>query len=89
MYLGRRSRKALRRYLAGRTDRNGAMWVSCDGDRLSYGGLRGVISAEQNKQAYRFRPCMTFGAVSRWQCYGLGLICTRWPACWDILILTF
>jgi integrase/recombinase XerD len=60
VYLGRRSRKALRRYLAGRTDNNpaskaipphsggtmrdnGAVWVTCDGDRLSYGGLRGVI----------------------------------------------
>lgn len=43
VYLGRQSRKALRRYLKGRTDDHPALWVTRDGDRLTYGGLRGVI----------------------------------------------
>jgi integrase/recombinase XerD len=66
VYLGRRSRKALRRYLAGRTDNNpaskamrdnAALWVSCDGDRLSYGGLRGVIERAA-KRANVTRPAL-------------------------------
>lgn len=43
VYLGKKARQALRRYLATRQDGNPALWVTKDDDRLSYGGLRGMI----------------------------------------------
>jgi site-specific recombinase XerD len=43
VYLGKKSRKALRAYLRKRSDDSKALWVSRYGERLSYGGLRSVI----------------------------------------------
>ncbi|MBN1451142.1 MAG: tyrosine-type recombinase/integrase [Anaerolineales bacterium] len=43
VYLGRTARKALRRYLKGRRDTHPALWVTREGDRLSYFGLREII----------------------------------------------
>lgn len=57
VYLGRQSRKALRRYLKERRDTHSALWVTRDGDRLSYGGLRRVIE-RRAKQAGIKRPAL-------------------------------
>jgi site-specific recombinase XerD len=46
VYLGRLSRRVLRKYLKHRTDNSPALWVTdprFGSDRLSYDGLRGVI----------------------------------------------
>ena len=46
VYIGKQSRKALRRYLKHRKDLNPALWVShprFDLERIKYDGLRGII----------------------------------------------
>jgi len=46
VYIGKQSRRALRKYLKHRTDNNPALWVShprFDLDRIKYNGLRGII----------------------------------------------
>ena len=43
VFLGKTSRKALRSYMKRRTDNNLALWVTVDGERLAYGGLRGIV----------------------------------------------
>ncbi len=44
VYLSQTTRKVIRRYLKNREDNNQALWVTQDGERLSYGGLRGIIT---------------------------------------------
>ena len=43
VYLGRKSRRALRAYLKWRNDQSGALWIGKHGERLSYGGLRSIM----------------------------------------------
>jgi len=46
VYIGKQSRRALRKYLKQRTDANPALWVThprSDLDRIKYCGLRGII----------------------------------------------
>jgi integrase/recombinase XerD len=43
-YLGKKSRQAVRRYLKIRTDKNPALWITKNGNRIGYDGLRGVIT---------------------------------------------
>ncbi len=43
VYLGKKSRKALRAYLRQRNDQGAALWVSQNGERLTYGGLRSLF----------------------------------------------
>jgi len=43
VYIGRRARQALRHYLKQRTDNFPALWLSRDGERLSYSSLREVV----------------------------------------------
>lgn len=44
VFLGAKSRKALRSYLNHRKDQEPALWVIESGSRLTYNGLRGVIT---------------------------------------------
>jgi len=44
VFLGSRSRKALRGYLNRRTDPGEGLWVTETGGRLTYNGLRGIIT---------------------------------------------
>jgi site-specific recombinase XerD len=47
VYIGKQSKKALRRYLNHRQDHSSALWVThprCGSDRLQYNGLRGVLT---------------------------------------------
>lgn len=44
VFLGRKSRKAVRCYLKFRKDGSNAIWVTHEGDRLSYSGLRGILN---------------------------------------------
>ena len=43
VFVGKKSRKAIRAYLRMRTDDNGALWITKDGERLTYGGLRSML----------------------------------------------
>lgn len=44
VFLGKASRNALRAYLKHRIDNHPALWVTDDGERLEYGGLRGILT---------------------------------------------
>jgi integrase/recombinase XerD len=43
VFIGKKSRKAIRAYLRIRTDDSSALWVTKDGERLTYGGLRSML----------------------------------------------
>ncbi len=43
VFLGKASRKSMRIYLKQRVNNNPALWITGDGERLEYGGLRGVL----------------------------------------------
>jgi site-specific recombinase XerD len=43
VYLGRKSRKAVRGYFKFRTDGSNSLWVTIHGERLTYGGLRSIV----------------------------------------------
>ena len=48
VFLGRKSRRALRAYLKMRNDYSGALWVSKHGERLTYSGLRSIMRRRAN-----------------------------------------
>jgi site-specific recombinase XerD len=43
VYVGSKTRKALRAYLQGRVDSNDALWITQGGERLQYFGLREIL----------------------------------------------
>jgi site-specific recombinase XerD len=43
VFIGNKSRKAVRSYLRQRRDKSNYLWVSRYGEKLSYGGLRGLL----------------------------------------------
>jgi site-specific recombinase XerD len=43
VFIGSKSRKAIRSYLRKRRDNSNALWVARSGEKLSYGGLRGLL----------------------------------------------
>jgi site-specific recombinase XerD len=43
VYLGRKTRKAVRRYLSRRCDDSMALWVTQSGERMEYNGLRSMV----------------------------------------------
>lgn len=43
VFLGKKSRKAMRAYLKHRTEDNPALWVTDEGERLTYSGLRQIM----------------------------------------------
>jgi integrase/recombinase XerD len=60
VYIGKQSKRALRRYLNHRSDHNTALWVTrpgCGGGRLSYDGLRGIMKNRAKKAAVE-EPCL-------------------------------
>jgi integrase/recombinase XerD len=44
VFLSTRTRRALRAWLRMRRDRGRALWVTIEGDRMTYDGLRGVLT---------------------------------------------
>ena len=44
IFIGKTTRKTLRRYLKSRYDNNPSLWITTNLDRFSYDGLRGVIT---------------------------------------------
>ncbi len=57
VFLGKSSRKALRAYLKRRGDSNPALWITGEGERLEYGGLRGILT-RRAKLADIIAPCL-------------------------------
>jgi len=49
VFLGKKSRKALRTYLRERKDSSPALWVTTNGCRLTYWGVREIIRRRANK----------------------------------------
>jgi len=43
VFIGKATRKAIRQYLRTRKDESVALWVTKDGERLRYGGLRSML----------------------------------------------
>ena len=43
VYLGRKSRRALRAYMKQRNGQSGALWIGKHGERLTYDGLRSIM----------------------------------------------
>lgn len=44
VYIGKTTRKALRSYLKYRTDENPALWITAQTERLTYDGLRAIVT---------------------------------------------
>jgi len=49
VYMGSKSRKALRAYLKYRHDNSTALWVTDDGDRITYWGVKMIMRRRANK----------------------------------------
>ncbi len=49
VFLGRKARQAVLRYLRHRKDASGALWVTVKGERLSYWGLRQIVRRRATK----------------------------------------
>jgi site-specific recombinase XerD len=49
VFLGKKSRRAIRAYLRTRNDHSPALWVTISGNRLSYWGLRQIIRRRATK----------------------------------------
>jgi integrase/recombinase XerD len=49
VYLGKKSRKILRKYLSFRSDNNPALWITNEQERLTYVGLREIIRRHAKK----------------------------------------
>ena len=50
VFLGKASRRAIRSYLKRRKDNHPALWITDESERMTYGGLRGML-ARRSKQA--------------------------------------
>lgn len=57
VFIGRKNRKAVRRYVRIRTDTSNLLWVTREGERLSYSGLRGIVK-RRSKQARVENPSL-------------------------------
>jgi integrase/recombinase XerC/integrase/recombinase XerD len=58
VFLGRKSRRAIRAYLRGRHDSNPALWLTNDGDRMTYAALRGVVRRRAQSAALKHEPSL-------------------------------
>jgi site-specific recombinase XerD len=57
VFIGKASRKSMRAYLKHRLNDYPALWITEDGERLEYGGLRAVL-CRRSKQAGIQAPCL-------------------------------
>jgi integrase/recombinase XerD len=63
VYIGKQSKRALRRYLNQRKDDSHALWVTrprCGSERLSYDGLRGVLTRRAEEAGVEAPSCHDF-----------------------------
>ena len=58
VFLGRKSRRAIRAYLRHRHDINPALWMTDEGDRMTYAALRGVIRRRSQDAGLKHEPSL-------------------------------
>lgn len=58
VYLGKKTRKAIRAYLRARQDNCKALWVTDEGERLHYGGLRGIVRRRAGQAGLAHEPSL-------------------------------
>lgn len=58
VFLGSKSRRALRAFLRHRHDQNLAVWVTHEGERMTYGALRGVVRRRANAAGLMKEPSL-------------------------------
>lgn len=69
VFLGQKSRRALRAYLRKRADHAPALWVTLDGERLTYWGLRQMVrrragaAGVEEPQLHAFRRAFALNAL--------------------------
>jgi len=56
VFLGRKSRRAIRAYLRHRHDTNPALWLTDEGDRMTYAALRGVVRRRSQDAGLKHEP---------------------------------
>lgn len=81
VYLGKKSRKYIRKYLRHRKDENPALWVThprFDSRRLSYDGLREVLTRRVVNANLKSHPYTILDEHLLSQCSGMGLISILW-----------
>ncbi|MBV6452086.1 MAG: Tyrosine recombinase XerC [Anaerolineales bacterium] len=57
-FIGRKTRRALRSYLRTRTDRSPALFISKDGERLTYEGLNQILERSAKKAKLNAKPTL-------------------------------
>jgi integrase/recombinase XerD len=60
VFVGQKTRKAIRKYLKMRTDNCKALWITEDKNRLTYEGLRGVLRKLSDMAAVKKPPLHSF-----------------------------
>jgi site-specific recombinase XerD len=70
VFIGSKTRKAIRAYLKRRKDNNSALWISMEQERLSYWGLKSVIRNRANQAGVNIPSLHSF---RRW----FALTCLR------------
>lgn len=58
VFFGQKSRRAIRAYLRLRRDSNPALWVTEEGDRMTYSALRGAIRRRAHDAALEHEPSL-------------------------------
>jgi integrase/recombinase XerD len=58
VFLGRKSRRAVRAFLRHRRDANPAVWVTAEGERMTYSGLRGIIRRRAHDAGLKAEPSL-------------------------------
>ena len=74
VFVGRKTRRALRRYLRQRpSDADRALWVTVGGDRLTYSGLRQILRRRANKAGVTPPVLHSFRHLFAVQCLRNGM----------------
>ncbi len=73
VYLGKKSRKALRNYLRLRQDNSPALWVSQNGESISYWGLNEIIERRARKAGVHKPELHAFRRAFALECLRAGV----------------
>jgi len=58
VFIGRKTRRAMRSYLRTRDDPSPALFISKDGDRLTYDGLRHLLERRAKRAKLTIKPTL-------------------------------
>jgi site-specific recombinase XerD len=73
VYLGKKSRRAVRAYLKYREDDSPALWITISGNRLTYWGLRQIIRRRAEKAGVTTPPLHSFRRLFALECLRNGM----------------